>query len=224
MSITNWPESERPREKLLLRGPEALSDAELLAIFLRTGTRGKTALDLARELLNRFGSLSKLLNCSLTEFTATLGLGPAKYAQLQAAIELGQRYLKEPLSNADTLTNTNTVKQYLVSKLRNLDHEVFACLMLDTQNQLIRYQVLATGTHNEARVYPREVVKLALHYNAHAIILAHNHPSGNCQASEADLQLTRVLQDALGLVDVTVCDHIIVGCHRTFSFAEQEWL
>lgn len=224
MTIPTWPENERPREKLLTRGPEALSDAELLAIFLRTGTRGKTALDLARELLNRFGSLSKLLNCNLAEFTETLGLGPAKYVQLQAAIELGQRHLKEPLATCDTLTNTNTVKQYLISKLRYLNHEIFACLLLNTQNQLICYQVLATGTHNEARVYPREVVKLALYYNANAIILAHNHPSGSCQASEADLQLTQVLQDALALMDITVYDHIIVGNDRTFSFAEQGWL
>lgn len=224
MSITNWPESERPREKLLLRGPEALSDAELLAIFLRTGTRGKTALDLARELLNRFGSLSKLLNCSLTEFTATLGLGPAKYVQLQAAVALGQRYIKEPLPTLNVLDNTTQVRQFLISKLSHLQHEVFACLLLNSQNQLIRYQVLATGTHNEARVYPREVVKLALKYNASAVILAHNHPSGNCQASVADVQLTQVLQDALGLVDIQVHDHIIIAHRQTFSFAENHAL
>ena len=224
MSISSWPKNERPREKLLLRGAGALSDAELLAIFLRTGTRGKSALDLARDLLNRFGSLNKLLSCPLTEFTSILGLGPAKYVQLQATVELGQRYLQEALTTTNTLTSARDVKHYLTSKLSHLEHEVFACLLLNSQNHLIRYQVLATGTHNEARVYPREVVKLALHHNASAVILAHNHPSGNSQASEADLQLTRVLQDALGLIDVTIHDHIIVANQQTFSFAEQGWL
>lgn len=221
MAITHWPVHERPREKLLHQGAEALSDAELLAIFLRTGIPGKTALDIARELLSHFGSLSHLLNCDLTEFCAMPGLGSAKYVQLQAALELGQRYIKEPFTKLDVFDNSLKVHQYLIYKLRHLQHEVFCCLFLNSQNQLIHYQEVATGTHNEARIYPREVVKLALKHNAHALILAHNHPSGNCQASQADQHVTNILQEALALIDVIVHDHIIIGKHKTFSFAEQ---
>lgn len=223
MTISLIPTQERPREKLLLQGADALSDAELIAILLRTGVRGKSAIELARDLLNHFGSLGKLLHCDVNEFCAVPGLGSTKYTQVQTCLALLQRYLYEQLSYED-LSSCHLVKQFLMSKLRHLPHEVFACLLLNGQNQLLHYTQLAHGTHNETRVYPREVVKTALKYNASAVILAHNHPSGNCQASQADLTLTEVLQEALGLVDIIIHDHIIIAGSQTLSFAERGYL
>jgi DNA repair protein RadC len=224
MSIPHWPQGERPREKLLQKGADALSDAELLAIFLRTGIKGKSAVDLARDLLQEFGSLTALLNAPFKIATQFLGLGPSKYAQLQAGLALGQRYLHQQLSEGDVLSSSQATIDYLTSKLRHLPHEVFVCLCLNNQNQLLNYAEISSGTHNEARVYPREVVKHVLAHNASAVVFAHNHPSGSCQASEADIALTRVLQDALALVDVSVYDHIIIGAKTVFSFAERGWL
>ena len=224
MSILNWPSTERPREKLLLQGPAALSAAELLAIFLRTGMRGKTALDLARELLQTFGSLRKLLTCSEKEFCAIPGLGPVKYVQMQAVLEMGQRFLHEDLQQKPVLSGQTSTRAYLTAKLRHLPHEIFFCLFLNTQNQLLASESLAQGSLQSSRVYPREVVQRCLHHNASAVIFAHNHPSGQCMPSQADIELTRALQEALDLMDITVHDHLVIGDGEIFSFAERGWL
>ena len=195
----------------MLQGSASLSDAELLAIFLRTGVRGKTAVDLARDLLQQFGSLRNLLHCSLDEFTRLPGLGKVKYVQLQAIIELSLRYLKEKMQKEQVLSNHNNTVEFLMAKLRHLDHEVFSCLFLDAHNQLIAYEELSKGTHNQSRIYPREIVKAALHHNAAAIIFAHNHPSGICEPSSDDLAVTKILKQALEFVDVKVHDHLIIG-------------
>ncbi|NOZ51925.1 MAG: JAB domain-containing protein [Gammaproteobacteria bacterium] len=224
MSILDWPSEERPREKMLLRGPAALSDAELLAIFLRTGVKGKTAVDVARELLTQFGSLRGLLEANQRQFCAGLGLGKAKFTQLQATVEMSRRYLAETLQRGDTLRNPNDTRQYLLAKMRDLPHEVFACLFLDNRNRVMSFDEMFQGTINGASVYPREVVKRALHHNAAAMILAHNHPSGIAEPSKADRSLTQQLKQALALVDVRVLDHIVVGDGHTVSFAERGWL
>lgn len=175
MPITDWPDDERPREKLLQRGPGVLSDAELLAIFLRTGIKGKTAVDLARELLVRFGSLRALLESDFASFSSSPGLGAAKYAQLQAVLEMARRHLKESLKREGALTSPDLTRRYLSSRLRGYDHEVFACLFLDNQHRVIGFEELFRGTIDGASVYPREVVKKALAFNAAAVIFAHNH-------------------------------------------------
>ncbi|MFP3873692.1 MAG: RadC family protein [Thiohalophilus sp.] len=224
MSITDWPQAERPREKLLARGAEALSDAELLAIFLRTGTRGKSAVDLAREVLQRFGGLRGLLTAGEAEFCAVPGLGQAKYVQLQAVMALAQRHLGETLQRQSGLHSPEDTKRYLLSRLRDLPHEVFACLFLDSQHRVIRYEELFRGTLNGASVHPREVVKKTLHYNAAALIFAHNHPSGIAEPSHADRHLTGRLVQALELVEVRVLDHIVVGDGECVAFSERGWL
>ena len=224
MAITDWPSGERPREKLLQRGAEALSDAELLAIFLRTGVAGKTAVDLARELLDEYGSLRPLLEADQKRFCKSLGLGSAKYAQLQAVLEMGKRHLQETLKRGISLENPEQTKAYLVSQLREYPHEVFACLFLDNRHRIIQFDKLFQGTINGASVHPREVVKQALHHNAAAVILAHNHPSGVAEPSQADQQITQLLKQALDLVDVRVLDHIIVGDGETVSLAERGML
>lgn len=221
MSITQWPAAERPREKLLARGAGALSDAELLAIFLRTGVPGKSAVDLARELLNDFGGLRRLLTAAHSDFCTRHGLGNAKYAQLQAVLEMARRHLQETLERGDALTSPAATRQYLAARLRDLDHEVFACLFLDTRNRVIRYEELFRGTLDGASVHPREVVKRALGLNAAAIIFAHNHPSGVAEPSGADERITRRLRDALALVEIRVLDHIVVGEGKPVSFAER---
>jgi DNA repair protein RadC len=220
-TIRNWPASERPREKLLSRGPEALSDAELLAIFLRTGVTGKTAVDLARDLLCDFGGLRPLLDADRQQFCARHGLGQAKFAQLQAVLEMSRRYLQEQLQREDILENPDTTRQFLASRLRHLPHEVFACLFLDNRHRVIVFEELFRGTIDGASVHPREVVRRALQHNAAAIILAHNHPSGIAEPSRADIQLTRRLVDALALIDVRVLDHIVVGDGNGVSLAER---
>jgi len=220
MSITDWPVAERPREKLLLRGAATLSDAELLAIFLRTGTPGKTAVDLARELLSDFGGLRPLLGASQQAFCAGHGLGDAKYAQLQATLEMGRRYLHESLTRGEILSSPLDTRQYLCARLRKYPYEVFACLFLDNRHRLICFEEMFKGTIDGASVHPREVVRRALHHNAAAVIFSHNHPSGVAEPSQADGHLTRRLNDALALIDVRVLDHIIIGDDCAVSMAE----
>lgn len=221
MSINDWPILERPREKLLAQGATHLSDAELLAIFLRTGVRGKTAVDLGRNLLTQFGSLRQIVETSSQDFCQTPGLGSAKYAQLQAAIEIAQRYLRENMQRQNVISNPQDSRDYLSARLRHRDHEVFACLFLDNAHRVIGYEELFHGTINSATVYPREVVKRALNHNAASIILAHNHPSGIAEPSISDRHITQQLQQALRLIDVKVVDHIVVGDGEITSFAEK---
>lgn len=220
MAITDWPSDERPREKLLLKGASSLSDAELLAIFLRTGLRGCSAVDLARQLLSSFGSLRALLTATRDDFCSHKGLGDAKYAQLQAVLEMANRHLSESIQKNDCLTSPADTLTYLKSRLRDQPHEIFACLMLDNRNRVIAFRELSRGTIDGASVYPREVVKQALADNAACVILAHNHPSGVSEPSQADIQITKRLQDALALVDIRVLDHVIVG-ERSLCFSER---
>jgi DNA repair protein RadC len=221
MPISNWPEAERPREKLLQRGPSALSDAELLAIFLRTGVPGKTAVDLARELLARFGSLRSLLTARQENFCQAPGLGSAKYAQLQAVLEMGRRYLGERLERGEALCSPAATRRYLSARLRDLEYEVFCCLYLDNRHRVLAFEELFAGTLDGAAVYPREVVKRALGHNAAAVILAHNHPSGVAEPSRADELLTLRLKEALALVDIRILDHLVIGDGEPVSFAER---
>lgn len=221
MPINDWPESERPREKLLDRGPASLSDAELLAIFLRCGVSGTSAVDLARGLLAEFGSLRGLLCAEQAEFCRGRGLGMAKYVELQAVLELGRRHLAEALERSDPLTSPDATRSFLNARLRDLPHEVFAALFLDNRHRVIRYEELFRGTIDGASVHPREVVKAALKLNAAALIFAHNHPSGIAEPSHADERLTRRLRDALALVDIRVLDHVVVGDGQMVSFAER---
>lgn len=220
MPIPHWPEGERPREKLLSRGPAALSDAELLAIFLRTGVQGQSAVELARSLITEHGSLRRLLQADRNRFCAKRGVGAAKYAQLQAALELARRHLQEKLMRSDPLQDPQSSRRYLMARLRDSPHEIFACLFLDTRHRLICYEELFHGTIDGASVHPREVVRHALRHNAAAVILAHNHPSGIAEPSDADRRVTKRLRDALGLIDVRVLDHIIIGDGQAVSLAE----
>lgn len=220
MSIRDWPASERPREKLLQQGAAALTDAELLAIFLRTGVAGCSAVDLARHLLNDFGSLRALLEADLEGFSQRLGLGPAKYAQLQATLEIAKRHLAERLMRDSALESPQAVRDYLKAQLRHEPHEVFGCLFLDTKNRVIAFEVLFHGSIDSASVYPRQLVKRALFHNAAAVILTHNHPSGVSEPSQADKLLTERIQSALALVEVRVLDHFIVGEGEPLSMAE----
>ncbi|BAN51253.1 DNA repair protein RadC [Metapseudomonas resinovorans] len=224
MSIRNWPAAERPREKLLELGAAALSDAELLAIFLRTGVAGRSAVDLARHLLNDFGSLRALLEAELPEFSRHLGLGPAKFAQLQAVLEMARRHLAETLRRDSALESPQAVRDFLKAQLRHSEHEQFACLFLDAKHRVLAFEVLFQGTIDSASVYPRQVVKRTLAHNAAALILSHNHPSGVAEPSEADRQLTRRLKEALALIDVRVLDHFIVGDGEPLSMAERGWI
>lgn len=220
MPITDWPAEERPREKLLLKGPSSLSDAELLAIFLRTGIAGKSAVDLARELLAESGSLRALLTCNQQQFCGHKGLGSAKYAQLQAVLEMARRHLGEQLKREICLTSPQDTKNYLQAIMRDYQQEVFGCLMLDNKHRVIIFRELFKGSINSASVYPREVVKQALSDNAAAVILAHNHPSGVAEPSDSDLQITRRLTEALQLVDIRVLDHLVVG-DEVICFSER---
>jgi DNA repair protein RadC len=224
MSINHWPKTERPREKLLSAGPQALSDAELLAIFLCSGTHGLNAVELARGLLQEFGGLRRLLRADTNRLYATRGLGPAKIAQLQAILELARRHLAEPLQKGLMLKDPADSRRYLNACLCDYDQEVFACLFLDTRHRLISYEELFRGTIDGATVHPREVVRRALQHNAAAVILAHNHPSGVAEPSEADQRITRRLKDALGLVDIRVLDHLVIGDQASVSFAERGWI
>ena len=220
MAITDWPSEERPREKLLLKGAPSLSDAELLAIFLRTGIPGITAVDLSRQLLTDFGSLRALLTAPRDAFCRHKGLGNAKYAQLQAVMEMANRHFSESLKRKDCLTSPADTMAYLHSQLRDRQHEVFACVMLDNRNRVIAFREMFRGTIDGASVYPREVVKQALADNAAGVILAHNHPSGVAEPSQADIQITERLKKALALVDIRVLDHVIIG-DETLCFSER---
>ncbi len=221
MSLSQWPAGEAPREKLLLRGAQALSDAEVLALLLGTGSRGRSVLALSRHLLDRFGSLAGVIAAPRDELSAEPGVGPAKYANLQAAVELARRQAREGLERGDTMGSPEQTRQFLSLHLQGSQREVFCCLFLDSQNALIRCEDLFKGTLDGAAVYPREVVQRALQLNAAAVILAHNHPSGVAEPSQADRRITERLQAALALLDIRVLDHIIVGAGQLYSFAER---
>lgn len=221
MSIRDWPAGERPREKLLELGPQALTEAELLAILIRTGTRGLTALDISRSLLTEFGSLRCLLTADRDRVCAAQGLGPARYVALQAALELSRRHYQQLMATGSTLANPRATKEFMRMRLRDLPHEVFCCVYLDNRNRVIAFDELFRGTIDGASVHPREVVKEALARNASAVILAHNHPSGVAEPSQADELITRRLKQALALVDIRVLDHLIVGDGVCESFAER---
>lgn len=223
MPITDWPAGERPREKLLERGASALTDAELLAILLRTGVGGSTAVDLARHLLGRFGGLRALLRAGRGEFCMTHGLGQAKYVQLQAVLEIARRFLAEGLTGREALKDPAAVRRLLQARLRDREHETFAALFLDNQHRVIAFDELSQGTIDGASVYPREVIKAALKHGAAAVIFAHNHPSGVAEPSAADRTLTERLKSALAQVDIRVLDHFVVG-EQVVSFAERGWI
>jgi len=221
MAITDWPALERPREKLLARGAPSLSDAELLAIFIRTGTRGRTAVDVARDLLAQFGGLRALLAAERDALCAANGLGPAKFAQLQAALEIARRHLGEELRRGEPLGSPRETRSFLQAQLRDRQYEVFCCLYLDNRHRVIAFEELFRGTIDGTAVYPREIVRAALAHNAAAVIFAHNHPSGVAEPSRADEVLTQRLKDALALVDIRTLDHLVIGDGATVSLAER---
>jgi len=221
MGIASWPERERPREKLLAGGPQSLSDAELLAIFLRTGVRGRSAVDLGRALIEQFGSLSALFGAEVAAFGAVPGIGTAKYAQLQAAFELARRALRETSATGDALASPGAVRDYLRLTLENRAREAFVAVLLDAQHRVIAQEELFQGTLTQTSVYPREVVKCVVRHNAAAVIFAHNHPSGVAEPSQADQTLTETLKRALALIDVRVLDHFVIGRGAATSFAER---
>jgi DNA repair protein RadC len=221
MSIAHWPVDDRPREKLIAKGAGALSDAELVAIFLRTGMRGRSAVDLARELMTRFGSLSALFAADADALCSVAGLGAAKASQLSAVMEMARRALKEKLDRGSALGSPQAVRDYLRLKLQDRPHEIFVGVFLDAQNRVLAVEELFRGTLTQTSVYPREVVKRALHHNAAALIFAHNHPSGVAEPSRSDEALTQALKQALALVDVKVLDHFVIGGGAAMSFAER---
>jgi DNA repair protein RadC len=222
MAITDWPANERPREKLLTSGAHSLSDAELLAIFLRVGVTGKSAVDLARDLLKEFGNLNGIFSATEKDLSRVHGIGSSKFVQLQAIFEMSRRALSEQLQQRDVLSSPQQVRDYLLLTLGNLTREVFMALFLDTQNRLLASEEMFTGTLTQTSVYPREIVKRALYYNAANIIFAHNHPSGQVQQSQADELLTQHLKMALALVDIGVLDHFIVAGNQILSFKEAD--
>ncbi|CAG0907594.1 unnamed protein product [Cyprideis torosa] len=221
MSIRDWPQSERPREKLLHQGASSLSDAELLAIFIQAGTVGQSAVQLARDALTEFGSLSALLSADRNTFCTKRGFGDARFSVLQAALEISRRHIFETVMQGDVLSSPEHVRQYLSMHLTGLEHEVFSALFLDNRHRVIEYRELFRGTIDSAAVYPREVVKRCLSSNAAAVIFAHNHPSGVAEPSDTDVRLTRKLVDALALIDVRVLDHLIIGQGVQTSLAER---
>ena len=221
MAIPDWPIDERPREKLLEKGAAALSDAELLAILLRTGIAGHSALDLARNVLKSFDSLRKLIAADRQRFCAEPGLGPVRFAELQAAVELSRRQLSESLRAGPSLASPKATRDFLSARLRDLEHEMFCCLFLDKRHRLIKFEELFRGTIDGASVHPREIVKLALQRNSAAVIIAHNHPSGVAEPSQADELITLRVKEALALVDIRLLDHIIVGDGACVSLAER---
>ena len=224
MSLNDWPRSERPRERLLQSGPAALSDGELLAVLLGAGTPGRNAAELARALLERRGGLAGVLASHPRELAAVHGLGPARVARLIAALEIGRRYLEAPGDARSSLRAPVDAVRFFRARLLDLQHEVFCCLFLDTRHRLIRYEELFRGTVDGATVYPREVVKRALHHNASAVIVGHNHPSGVSEPSEADRSVTLKLGQALALVDIRLLDHLVVSRSGHVSLAERGWV
>jgi DNA repair protein RadC len=221
MAIRDWPTDERPREKLLDKGAAALSDAEILAILLRTGTPGRSALDLARDALAAFGSLRQLIAADRGRFCAAAGLGLVRYAELQAAAEISRRQLSQSLRAGPLLASPKATRDFLSARLRDLEHEVFCCIYLDKRHRLIQFEELFRGTIDGASVHPREIVKLALQRNAAAVIVAHNHPSGIAEPSQADELITQRVKEALALVDIRLLDHIVVGDGVSVSLAER---
>jgi len=221
MAICDWPRLERPREKLVELGAHALSDAELLALLFGSGTRGSSAVDVARELLAQFGSLRELLRADHASCLGRRGLGLARYCMLQAALELARRHYRETLSIGPALSAPEAARAFLLAQLRDRPYEVFCCLHLDSRHRLIAFDEMFKGTIDGASVHPREVVRQTIARNSAAVILAHNHPSGVAEPSQADELITQRLRDALALVDVRVLDHIIVGDGRCLSFAER---
>ena len=224
VKVSDWPETERPREKLLKRGARTLSDAELLAVLLCTGTRRTNVMELARAHIAAFGSLGKLLDAGREDWKGKEGVGDARYAALQAVLELARRHLLEPLSARSVLNTPGDTERFLLAHLRNHPYEIFCCLFLDSHHRLIAFEELFRGTTDSAQVHPREVMRHALGHNASAIILAHNHPSGVREPSRADEQITRRLRDAMTLVDIRVLDHIIVADGGCFSFSQHGML
>ena len=220
MTITQWPKNERPREKLLEKGASALTDAELLAIFLRTGVAGKSAVDLARDLLAEFDGLPGLLGADKRRFCQVKGLGQAKFALLQAVLEMNRRYLTDRMRCSDVVHDPEAARTFLKSQLYHRPNEIFACLFLDNRHRVLKYEELFVGTLNSASVYPREVARRALEVNAAATIFAHNHPSGVAEPSQADLQITRELKKSLGLFEIKLLDHFIIGDGGGFSMEE----
>ena len=221
MTIASWPQSERPREKLLAAGPGNLSDAELLAVFLQTGIRGKTSLDLARELIVRFGSLTGIMAASHQELCLHPGVGMAKAARFVAMKALSERHMLEGIKERDALTSSAATREYLRARFRHCQYEIFSCLFLTNQHHVVTLEELFRGTIDGAAVYPREVVKRCLFHNAAAVIFAHNHPSGVAEPSQADVAITRKLIAALKTIDVRVLDHLVIGDAVVVSFAER---
>lgn len=221
MSIRDWPSAERPREKLLKNGPQTLSEAELLAVLLQSGTRGQSALDIARRLLAEFGSLRDLLTADRAKVCAARGLGPSRFVTLQAAVELARRHHQQVMMNGSAIADPSALREFVRVRLRDLTHEVFCCVYLDNRHRVIAFQELFRGTIDWTSVHPREVIKEALARNAAAVILAHNHPSGNPEPSQADELITRRLKDALGLVEIRLIDHLVVADRSCISLAEQ---
>lgn len=220
MSIRDWPQAERPREKLLELGAHALSDAELLALLLGSGSRGRSAVELARGLISEFGSLRNLLNADPPRTLGTAGMGPARFATLKAAVELARRHFREALQVGPALAAPEATRTFLIAQLRDRPYEVFCCLYLDNRHRLIAFEELFRGTIDRAGVHPREVLRQTLLHNAAAVIFAHNHPSGVLEPSQADELITRRLKEALALMDVRVLDHFIIGDGVCFSFSE----
>lgn len=223
-AIPSWPSEDRPREKLLERGAASLSDAELLAIFIHTGTRGKTAVDIGRDLINQFGSLRQVLLASKADLLGCSGFGPAKYALIQAALETGKRYLDQNLKRQGAINSSQQAVAYLTHCLRDRPREIFAILFLDSQNQVLHYEELFLGTINGATIHPREVIRSALDHNAKSVIIAHNHPSGIAEPSGHDRKITDKLADALALVDIELLDHLVIGDGEHVSLAERGFI
>ncbi len=219
--LNTLPVNERPREKLLLYGAHCLSDAELLAIFIRTGIKGKSAIDLARDLLTRVGSLRELLRMSEQQFCHTKGLGSAKYAQLQAALEMIHRHWQTKLEPGAKILSSADAIPYLKQELRDCPNEVFAALFLDSKQRVIRFDKLFSGTINQTQIHPRDIIRRALEYNAAAIIFAHNHPSGDPSPSNSDIDITTELRSLLSMIDVQMLDHIIIGDNECYQFFNQ---
>jgi DNA repair protein RadC len=221
MSMAGWPQGERPREKLFARGAASLSDAELLAVMLQTGTRGRTSLDIARDMLSRYGGLVGLLAADHASLTENAGIGAAKAARFVAMKELSQRHMLEGIKSKDILTSSAATRDYLRAKFRDCQSEIFSCLFLNNQHHVVKLEELFRGTIDGAAVYPREVVKRCLHHNAAAVILAHDHPSGIAEPSQADIAITKKLRSALEMIDVRVLDHLVIGNSMVVSFAER---
>jgi len=224
MAIKDWPSGEGPRDKLLQRGVAVLSDAEVLAILLRNGRQGYSALELARSLIGEFGGLRELLMASQSQVCKKLGMGPVKYAQIQAAAELGRRISQEKLKRGKILSDPDLTRDYLMRQLSDRAYEVFAILLLDNQHRVIQFVELFRGTIDSASVYPRDVVCLVLEKKAAAVIVCHNHPSGIAEPSQADRRITERLKHALATIDVSLLDHMVVGDREIVSFAERGWI